>query len=111
VLFSEANSVILDGMEDLGLLPHGAHLYRKPNGAGGHTYYTDECGIMSFVWDTCLVHRSTLAAAMLVEEHTVYLKQVSDRKQQQKITRELEIDRAAATGGSFLNPVPTKKVE
>lgn len=95
-------------------MPHGAHLYRKPNGVGGHEYFTDECGVMSFIWDTCIAHRSTLMAALLIEEHSVYLKQVSEksfRKQRQEVTREMDIEREAATGGSFLNSTPKDKVE
>ena len=109
MLFSEANSEILDGMEDLGLLPHGAHLYRKPNTAGGHTYYSDECGVMSFVWDTCLAHRSTLIAALLAEEHRVYLEQMAKRGK--TISGHVDSKQAKAIRVSFLNPVPEKKVE
>jgi len=109
MLFSEASNEILDDMEDLGLLPHGAHLYRKPNGVGGHVYYSDECGVMSFVWDTCIAHRSTLMAALLIEEHSVYLKQVAKRKE--TISGYVKPEQAEAVRGSFLNPVPEKKVE
>ena len=65
MLFTEASKEILDEMEDLGLLPHGAHLYRKPNGVGGHVYYTDECGVMSFVWDTCVAHQAGQPTGLL----------------------------------------------
>lgn len=109
MLFSEANSKILDGMEDLGLLPHGAHLYRRPNGAGGHTYYTDECGMMSFVWDTCLVHRSTLIAALLAEERSEYLEQIAKRKQ--SISEYVDKKQREVIRTSFLNPLPENKVE
>jgi len=54
---------------DLGCLPNGAHLYRKPNGVGGFTYYSDEIGGGVAVWDTCLVAESTLLAALTCEHH------------------------------------------
>jgi hypothetical protein len=109
MLFSEASSEILDGMEDLGLLPHGAHLYRKPNGAGGHAYYSDECGAMSFVWDTCLAHRSTLLAALLIEEHREYLEQIS--KKEKTISGYVDSKKAEDIRGSLLNHIPKDKVE
>jgi len=109
-MFKEGDGKVLDGIEDLGCLFNGVHLYRKPNTAGGHTYYTDECGTLSEVWDTCLTNESTLLAVLLAERQRKYLEQIAARKQQQA-TREMEIDQAAATGGSFLNPIPTNKVE
>ncbi|KKN98838.1 hypothetical protein LCGC14_0140790 [marine sediment metagenome] len=57
-----------DGMEDLGMLPNGCHLYRQPNGAGGQTYYSNECGVISMVWDTCIANESTLLMAILFEK-------------------------------------------
>ncbi len=109
MLFTEASSEIFDGMEDLGLLPNGAHLYRKPNGVGGHSYYTDECGLMSFVWDTCLVHRSTVMAALLYEEH--HIRKEQEAKRQKTISRHVDDKQAKAIRVSFLNPVPEKKVD
>lgn len=109
MLFTEASSEIIDGIEDLGLLPNGAHLYRKSNGVGGHTYCTDECGIMTTFWDTCVVNRSTVIAALLYEEHHRYRGQMS--KKRKTIDRNMEIERAAATGESFLCPIPKKGVK
>lgn len=58
-----------DKVEDLGQLPNGCHLFRHPNGAGGHTYTSDEISqIGVVVWDTCSVDRSTLLAAIVAEE-------------------------------------------
>ncbi len=90
-------------------MPHGAHLYRKSNGVGGHIYYTDECGILAEVWDTCISHRSTVMAALLAEEHRRYLEQIL--KKGKTIDRNLEIEREAATGGSFLHPIPEKGIQ
>jgi len=109
MLFTEANSEILDGIEDLGLMPNGAHLYRKPNTAGGHTYYTDECGVMAMIWDTCLAHRSTVMAALLYEEHHIRKEQEAKRKQ--SISGYVDSKQAESVRGSFLNPVPKDKVE
>ncbi len=110
-MFKEGDGKIIEGIEHLGCMFNGVYLYRKLNTAGGHTYYTDECGAMSEVWDTCLTNESTLLAVLLAERQRKYLGQISARKQQQQASREMEIDRAAATGGSFLNPIPTGKVE
>jgi hypothetical protein len=55
-------------MEIVGHLPNGCTLYREPNGVGGHRYWSDEIGGGAVVWDTCLVGRDTLLAA-IVEEH------------------------------------------
>lgn len=41
-------------------------LYRKPNEAGGHIYFTDEVG--ATVWDTALVDEFTLLAAIVAEK-------------------------------------------
>ena len=58
-------------MERLCLLPCGSHLYREPNGAGGHTYYSFEIGGGIVAWDTSLINRSTLLAALFEEEKRV----------------------------------------
>lgn len=60
-------------MEDLGCLPNGCHLYRKPNAVGGHIYCSDECGCVTVVWDTCIVDESTLLAAIVAEHHRRYV--------------------------------------
>jgi len=91
-----------DETVDLGCLPNGAHLYRKPNGAGGFTYYSDEIGGGVTVWDTCLVADSTLLAALTCEHHRHYVQCLSDRGR--KLTPEMEIEQMAATGGSFVPP-------
>ena len=44
-------------------------LYRKENGVGGYTYYSDEIGGGVFVWDTCLVGDVTLQAALDYEKY------------------------------------------
>jgi len=49
-------------------LPGGYHLFRKPNEAGGFTYYSDEVGGGVFVWDTGLVADTTLMAAIVAEQ-------------------------------------------
>lgn len=87
---------------DLGCLPNGAHLYRKPNGVGGFTYYSDEIGGGVAVWDTCLVAESTLLAALTCEHHRHHIQCLSDRGRE--LTPEMEIEQMAATGGSFIPP-------
>ncbi len=109
MLFTEANSEILDGIEDLGLMPNGAHLYRKPNTAGGHTYYTDECGVMAMIWDTCLAHRSSVLAALLYEEH--HIRKEQEAKREQSISGYVDSKQKEAIRVSFLNPIPENKVE
>ena len=49
-------------------LPNGCTLFWEPNGAGGRRYSSDEIGGGTIVWDTCLVEKSTLLAAMNIEE-------------------------------------------
>lgn len=53
--------------EYVGEIPGGFHLFRKPNEAGGFTYYSDEIGGGVIVWDTCLVSSCTLIAAIAAE--------------------------------------------
>lgn len=53
-----------DESVDLGCLPNGAHLSRKPNGVGGYIYYSDEIGGGVLIWDTCLVSQHTLLCAI-----------------------------------------------
>ena len=48
-------------------LPNGCSLYWRDNEVGGRTYYSDECGISSFIWDTATTNMSTLLAAMTQE--------------------------------------------
>ncbi len=96
-------------MEDLGVLPQGNHLYRKRNGAGGWTYYSDERGCMSMVWDTCIANESTLLAAILSEQHRVYMQFMHN--QGWKPTRDMQIEQLAATGGSFLGPIENGSID
>ena len=42
-------------LEEVCLTPGGYTLFREPNGAGGHRYWSDEGGGGVMVWDTCLV--------------------------------------------------------
>lgn len=94
---------IIDGMEDLGTLPHGAHLYRERNPAGGWTYYSNECGCMSVIWDTCIANESTLLAAILCEQHRTHMDLMTHSGW--KPSMDMQIEQMAATGGSFLAPL------
>jgi hypothetical protein len=58
-------------LEEVARLPNGSTLYREPNEVGGHRYWSDEIGGGVCVWDTCLVDRATLLAALLEEERRV----------------------------------------
>lgn len=91
-----------DKMEDLGCLPNGCHLFCKPNVVGGYTYYGDEIGGGVMVWDTCLVDESTLLTAIVCEHHRKYMEQMTAKGWQPNL--EIEIERMAATGGSFITP-------
>lgn len=42
-----------DGAEER-IGPRGHTFWRKPNGAGGHTYISDSVACGAVVWDTCL---------------------------------------------------------
>lgn len=58
-------------LERVADLPNGHTLYREPNEAGGHRYWSDEIGGGVGVWDTCLVDSSTLLAAVVAEERRI----------------------------------------
>lgn len=94
-------------IESLGILPNGAHIYRKQNKAGGHTYYSDECGIEVVIWDTCLVAESTLLTALVCEHHRHYMQHMVDKgwEPTPENRKRLEMENMAATGGSFMSPV------
>lgn len=98
-----------DKMEDLGCLPRGAHLYRKRNEVGGWTYYSDECGCMSMVWDTCITNESTILAAILCEHHRAYMEFMTNKGW--KPTKNMVMENMAATGGSFLGPIENGSVD
>jgi len=89
-----------DKCVDLGELPNGAHLYREPDGVGGYKYFSDEVGCGVIVWITSLVSEGTLLAAMTHEHKRVYDEAVAARRQ--KLDRDMSIEQAAATGGSFI---------
>lgn len=94
-----------DKMVDLGILPNGCHLYRKSSKAGGHTYYSDECGVEAIVWDTCICTESTLLAAIVCEHHRNCMQHHIDKGWQPRgDDPEMEVDQMAATGGSFIPP-------
>ena len=91
-----------DKIEDLGSLPNGCHLFRKPNGAGGFTYYSDEVGGGVMVWDTYLINESTLLTAIVCEHQRKYIQFMIDGGW--KPTPKMEIEHLAAIGGSFIPP-------
>lgn len=92
-----------DGMVDIGALPNGGHLYRKPNDAGGYTYYTDECSCMTVVWDTSLTSEGTILSAMACEANRAYLTHMIDEGWRPKGTS-VDEERMAVTGELFIPP-------
>lgn len=62
-------------------LPNGCTLHWRDNGAGGREYYSDEVGGGVFVWDTCLVSRDTLLAAIVNEAGLRYAEETAKRKE------------------------------
>ncbi len=92
-----------DKVEDLGCTPNGAHLYRKPDGAGGYVYLSDEISGGVQVWCTSLVSEGTLLAAMACEHHRVHQEYHEKRGWKPRIDSELEVENMAATGGSYLS--------
>lgn len=90
-------------VEDLGCLPNGCHIFRRPNKAGGYTYYSDEISGGVVIWDTCLVNEGTLLAAMACEHHRKYLEYMHN--QGWRPNRDMKNERMAATGGGFLDPI------
>jgi len=91
-----------DNTEDLGCLPNGCHLFRRPNEAGGFTYLSDEIGGGVTIWDTCLVDEAILLTAIICEHHRKYRQRMIDNGW--KPTPDVKVERMAATGGSFLDP-------
>lgn len=98
-----------DKSVDLGCTPNGAHLFRKPNGIGGYTYYSDEIGGGVEVWDTSLVAESTLLTAMACEHHRSYHESMV--KHGWKHALHLKKEKMAATGGPFVSPALMKELE
>lgn len=62
-------------------LPNGCTLHWRDNGAGGREYYSTEVGGGVFVWDTCLVSRDTLLAAIVNEAGLRYAEETAKRKE------------------------------
>ena len=59
-------------LEEVCELPNGCTLYRQENAVGGHTYWSDEIGGGVMAWDTALVDRSTILAAMVDQDKLAY---------------------------------------
>lgn len=55
---------------EVGRTSRGYTIYRKENGAGGHTYWSDEIGGGVVVWDTSLVDPDSIILAMNIELFT-----------------------------------------
>ena len=54
-------------MDEVCALPGGHTLFREPNKAGGHTYWSDEIGGGVIIYDTCLHNRTTMLIALAEE--------------------------------------------
>lgn len=94
--------------EDLGLLPNGAHLYREPDGAGGYKYMSDEISGGVNVWTTSLISEETLLAAICCDHNRKFIRRIMDTKQGQDVGLAMEMEKCAATGGTF---IPAKTIE
>jgi len=58
-------------------LPGGDELFWEDNGVGGRTYTSTEVGTDGcIVWDTCIVQKSTLEAAMYVESMLQFIEEM-----------------------------------
>ena len=55
------------GLEEVGQTSRGYRLYREPNGAGGHRYWSDSIGGGVVIYDTCLASREELELALKIE--------------------------------------------
>ena len=97
--------------EDLGCTPNGAHLYRKPDGVGGYIYTSDEIGGGVVVWHTTLVSEGTLLAAMACEKHRLHQEYHNNRGWKPQTGSKIELERMAATGGSYISPEVRKDLE
>jgi hypothetical protein len=58
-------------MEEVGQTSRGYRIYREPNGAGGHRYWSDAIGGGVIVWDTCLASREEIETAFRIEEEFI----------------------------------------
>jgi hypothetical protein len=67
-------------------LPTGDHLFWKDNEVGGRIYLSDEVGGGVQVWDTSLVHASTLLAAMCQEYTLSYPKLIGQDNQNEEVS-------------------------
>ncbi len=95
-------------MEDLGVMPNNTHLFREKNDAGGWTYYSDECGCMSEIWDTCTANESTLLAAILCEQHRRFIHRME--LEGWSPPDDMDDSTLAGTGESYLGPVKNKTI-
>lgn len=59
-------------------LPNGVTIFWEPNGVGGRSYISDEIGGGVLVWDTALVNRESLSAAMEIERELTDLLPLMD---------------------------------
>jgi hypothetical protein len=51
-------------LEEIACTARGYTIYREPNGAGGHRYWSDSIGGGVVIWDTCLASTEDLGFAM-----------------------------------------------
>lgn len=91
--------------EELCLLPNGHMLYRVPNVAGGHDYWSDEVGGGVLVWCTSLVDEGTLLTAMAEEKRRAYEEQREKRDGASDKTTTIT-NRATATTETITNGEP-----
>ncbi len=54
-------------MEEIGRTEHGYTIWREPNEAGGHRYWSDSIGGGVVIWDTCLASEEELLFAIKAE--------------------------------------------
>lgn len=66
-------------MELVGMTSRGNRLYREPNEAGGHRYWSDAISGGVVIWDTCLASAEELEVAMKIERGIIATKNSSSQ--------------------------------
>lgn len=69
-------------LHEAGPLPNGCFLWWEYDEVGGRRYWTDEIGGGAVVWDTAIVDKSTLLAAIVHEERLINEEYWKNKKKQ-----------------------------
>jgi len=57
----------MSAIVEVGQTSRGYRIYREPNGAGGHRYWSDAIGGGVVIYDTCLASPEEIKLALKIE--------------------------------------------